>query len=151
MLRTEDYNTGNKIACLNLDIEPGFIGIGPNHVVSGMNSYAYIYRYCSEKGEIFEETILERKSDYFSKITGVKLNRNYIAILTEVNCYLQTVDTNEETFYERRYPENENEKKIEHIGLSEDFLTMLDVSGRIIVFCLESRKVIYEYKPDFMC
>jgi len=98
---------------MNLEIEPGFIGIGPNHIVSGMNSYAYIYRYCAPDGTDFTETVLERKTDYFARILKVCLNKSYIAVLTEVNCYLQTIETDEETFYERRYPENENEKKID--------------------------------------
>lgn len=114
-----------------------------------MNSYAYIYRYCGQDGNDYTETVLDRKTDYFAKILKVCLNRQYIAVLTEVNCYLQTLETDEETFYERRYPENENEKKIEQIHLSENFLTMLDSANRIIIFCLESRKVIYEFKPDF--
>lgn len=134
---------------MNLEIEPGFIGIGPNHIVSGMNSYAYIYRYCAPDGTDFTETVLERKTDYFARILKVCLNKSYIAVLTEVNCYLQTIETDEETFYERRYPENENEKKIDQIYLSENFLTMLDSANRIIIFCLESRKVIYEHKPDY--
>jgi WD repeat-containing protein 19 len=152
VLRTEDYTEGSVISRLNLDIEPGFIGIGPYHVVSGMNSYAYIYRYVTTEGEVMEETFLERRTDYFARILSVKLNKTYIAVLTEVNCYLQTLDTDEATFYERRYPENENEEKIIQIGLSEEFLILLDEKGKIIVFCLESCKVIYEYRPtDFTC
>ena len=86
------------ISKMNLEIEPGFIGIGPNHIVSGMNSYAYIYRYCGPDGTDYTETVLERKSkcDIFIDQVGNKGGWGYgmnsvealsmgICTLTEMN------------------------------------------------------------------
>ena len=153
VLITQDYSTGIPVGKLNLDIEPGFIAVGPFHVISGCNNFAYIYRYRNNNYEVLEETLLEKKNDYFARIIDIKLNKHCIAVLTDVNLCLQKLggesEGNEEFASERRYPEDESEKKITQMALTEDFLTMIDESGKIKVVDIESGKSIYEFMPPF--
>jgi hypothetical protein len=50
-------------------------------------------------------------------------------------------------FFTRKFPQNENEKGIVSIGLTSDFLIMLDAAGKIRYFHLEDRTFVVEYKP----
>jgi len=50
-------------------------------------------------------------------------------------------------FFLRKFPQNDNEKGIVSIGLTNDFLIMLDAGGKIRYFHLEDRTFVVEYKP----
>ena len=50
-------------------------------------------------------------------------------------------------FFARKFPYNDNEKGIVGIGLTNDFLIMLDAAGKIRYFHLDDRIFVVEYKP----
>jgi len=50
-------------------------------------------------------------------------------------------------FLLRKFPQNDNEKGIVSIGLTNDFLIMLDAAGKIRYFHLDDRTFVVEYKP----
>lgn len=47
----------------------------------------------------------------------------------------------------RKFPQTDNEKGIVGIGLTNDFLIMLDTAGKIRYYHLEDQTFIVEFKP----
>ncbi len=58
----------NTVAKIPLDIEPGFLGLGPNHTAVGINNKISYHKWRNEAGEIEEEASLVCKREYFGTI-----------------------------------------------------------------------------------
>lgn len=62
---------------VSVDVEPTFLGVGPYHLVVGMNNRAWIY----SLGE--DSAMLLRDREYLGTITSVRVNGDYASVLYE--------------------------------------------------------------------
>lgn len=62
---------------MSVDVEPTFLGIGPYHLVVGMNNRAWIY----SLGE--DSAMLLRDREYLGTVTSVRVNGDYASVLYE--------------------------------------------------------------------
>lgn len=79
----------------NLEVEPTFLSIGETHLVTGMNNYAYLYKFF-ENGEFYQTFDLVKKGDYFAMIQDAQVSDSHMAVLTENKCYLETLEQEED-------------------------------------------------------
>lgn len=62
---------------VSVDVEPNFLGVGPYHLMVGMNNRAWIYTL----GE--DTTMLLRDREYLGTISSVRVNTDYASVLYE--------------------------------------------------------------------
>jgi WD repeat-containing protein 19 len=138
----------NKIS---LDIEPGFLTLGPKHCAVGINNNIWYYRWRDNMNAMSVGLApLVCKRDYFGTIKMVAMNELWTAVLSEGRCTLHTIEgelqgTNVE---DRRFPQNETDKPIQSIALTESFLIMIDTAGRLRYYFIEENTVISEFRPE---
>jgi WD repeat-containing protein 19 len=143
---TEDLKTKVDISNVSLESEPNFLGLGPQHLATGFNNFAYIYRYISQDGNYCNPPTLESKQDYLSSIKEVKLNAGYAAILTEKNVFLQSLNKSDEE--NLRFPESDDDSRIRWIHLTDNFLIMLNKENKISVYNIEEQVTSTSFKSS---
>ena len=84
-------------------------------------------------------------------IKKMYLNSYCVALLSEGKVLLHPIDSQLEvvTESEQRFPQTENDKPIVNIGLTEQFLIMLDSAGKIKYWNIQEAQLILEYKSDY--
>nr|XP_053654166.1 WD repeat-containing protein 19-like [Cherax quadricarinatus] len=105
---------------VSVDVEPSFLGVGPFHLVVGMNNRAWIYTL----GE--ESAMLLRDREYLGTITSVHVNADYASVLYEgkIQFHLLEGETGEDEERESRlFPSaDQADMHIMDHALTADFL-----------------------------
>lgn len=70
---------------MNVDVEPTFLGMGPYHLVVGMNNRAWIYALGDDSFTFL------RDRDYLGTVTSVQVSADYVAVLYEGKIQLHLV------------------------------------------------------------
>lgn len=60
-----------------MDVEPSFLGVGPYHLMAGMNNRAWIYSLTEDSA------VYVRDREYLGTITSVHVNSDYASVLYE--------------------------------------------------------------------
>lgn len=72
------------MAKTELEIEPGFVNLGPQHFAVGINSSIWYYRWRADQfTELKDGPSLVCKRDYFGTIKSVQMNDMWTAILSD--------------------------------------------------------------------
>jgi len=145
---TEDLQTEIKMAELNLEFEPTNLDIGPFHIASAINTFAHFYKYRADNFSFIPKPELQEKSDFFARITDIKVGGYFSAVLTETNCYLVKL-TDPAGKNRIKFPPNQEDPKIRSIELSDDFLLMLNVENKITIYSLLHSAISNELKPSY--
>ena len=70
---------------VTVDVEPTFLGLGPYHLVVGMNNRAWIYSLTDDSATLL------RDRDYLGTVTSVHVSADYLAVLYEGKIQLHLV------------------------------------------------------------
>lgn len=70
---------------MTVDVEPTFLGLGPYHLVVGMNNRAWIYTLSDDSATLL------RDRDYLGTVDSVYVSADYLAVLYEGKIQLHLV------------------------------------------------------------
>lgn len=140
--------TVNKI---NLDIEPAFISLGKNHCAVGINNYVWYYRWRNENPRNNQvDAPLVCKREYFTTIKSVVLNDKWTAVLSEGKVTLHFIEAERNGGHsdDRKFPQYDSDQPIASIHLTDEFLIMTDIAGKLKYYFIEENQVISEFNPE---
>jgi len=92
-----DCQRDNMIVCkAELDIEPSFLSLGPNHFAVGINNSIWYYKWREEgTGNPMPMVQLVCRREYFGTIKQVALNDEWSAVLSDGKCSLHMIEQSE--------------------------------------------------------
>ncbi|KAK8722853.1 hypothetical protein OTU49_012085 [Cherax quadricarinatus] len=129
---------------VSVDVEPSFLGVGPFHLVVGMNNRAWIYTL----GE--ESAMLLRDREYLGTITSVHVNADYASVLYEgkIQFHLLEGETGEDEERESRlFPSaDQADMHIMDHALTADFLIYSTDTGGLYFFFIEDWRIVSDYR-----
>ncbi|EAR82687.2 WD40 repeat protein (macronuclear) [Tetrahymena thermophila SB210] len=144
---TSRINQIQNVSSINLETEPGFLSLGLYHLAAGINNNVWYYLWLDQKRNgIIKGGEMIQKRDYLGSVKDIRLNEFWAAVLTDGKCILHTIQPNNNV-KDQKFPQIETDKAISGIGLTNDFLIMLDSSGKIRYYHLEDQQFVVEYKP----
>lgn len=75
---------------ITTEMEPSFLGIGPNHLAVGMNNRIWFYKInASDMSQL--STLLLGDREYLGSIKNVCINNKFISVLFEGRLQIHTV------------------------------------------------------------
>ncbi|XP_043247202.1 WD repeat-containing protein 19-like isoform X3 [Amphibalanus amphitrite] len=141
-----DYLRKEESIPFTVDVEPSFLGIGPFHLIVGMNNRAWIYLI----GEGATSPELIRDREYLSTVESVRLNADYASILCDGVIQLHVLESESGESEEREgrlFPDPEHrDMKVTCHYLTADFLIYGTDTGQLVFFYLEDWTVVNEYR-----
>lgn len=78
-----------------VNIEPGFVGLGADHVVVGMNNRAWFYRF-QENEDPSQTDQLVNEMEYLGSVETIALNEQFCAALCGGKIYLHPIEASQE-------------------------------------------------------
>ena len=138
---------GQKKLCYNLHLsdEPQTFEVSNNYFVASLGTKAEIFLTTDENGNILKD-IKSKTKDFFSQITMIALNDNYLSVLCEGKAHLIDLK-NDNTL--KIFPLKDTEDIIHYICMTEDYLIYSDSNGRVKIFSIEDNcSCIGDYKFD---
>ena len=136
---------------ISLDIEPSFLALGKVHCAVGINNSVWYYRWRDDmEVDGYGRPNMVCKREYFSSIKQIVLNDKWTAVLSEGKCTLHIIeaDQNGGNSDDRKFPQYESDKPIKYINLTDEFLIMIDISGKLTYYLIEENTVLLSYSPD---
>ncbi|XP_066952339.1 LOW QUALITY PROTEIN: WD repeat-containing protein 19 [Macrobrachium rosenbergii] len=130
---------------VSVDVEPSFLGIGPYHLMVGMNNRAWIYTLGDDS------TMLLRDREYLGTITSVRVNADYASVLYEGKynfIWLLEGETGEDEEREScLFPSSDHsDVHITDHSLTSDFLIYSSDTGGLYFFFIEDWQTISDYR-----
>ncbi|XP_064484193.1 WD repeat-containing protein 19-like [Ornithodoros turicata] len=129
---------------LKVDVEPGFIALGPFHVVVGMNNRAWFYALGAKS------TIPLQDKEYLGTVKSLKLNGDYSAALFDGKIQLQLIENDQGEMEEREgrlFPDSDHSQvKISCHAMTDDFLVYATETGTLEFFFLEDWVMVNQYR-----
>ncbi|KAG7164498.1 WD repeat-containing protein 19-like [Homarus americanus] len=129
---------------VSVDVEPNFLGVGPYHLMVGMNNRAWIYTL----GE--DSAALLRDREYLGTITSVRVNSDYASVLYEgkIQFHLLEGETGEDEERESRlFPSaDQADMHITDHALTADFLIYSTDTGGLYFFFIEDWQTVSDYR-----
>ncbi|KAG0423766.1 hypothetical protein HPB47_000472 [Ixodes persulcatus] len=129
---------------VKVDIEPGFIALGPFHLVVGMNNRAWFYA-------LGDKSMLPlQDKEYLGTVKSMKLNGDYAAALFDGKIQMQLIETEQSDMEEREsklFPDSsQGQAKITCHSVTEEFLMYGTDAGTIEFFFLEDWTIVNRYR-----
>ncbi|XP_002400651.3 WD repeat-containing protein 19 [Ixodes scapularis] len=129
---------------VKVDIEPGFIALGPFHLVVGMNNRAWFYA-------LGDKSMLPlQDKEYLGTVKSMKLNGDYAAALFDGKVQMQLIETEQSDMEEREsklFPDSsQGQAKITCHSVTEEFLMYGTDAGTIEFFFLEDWTIVNRYR-----
>eukprot|EP00873_Tetraselmis_striata_P029142 jgi/Tetstr1/449406/TSEL_036501.t1 len=140
-----DVLSGNKQP-VQIETEPSFLGLGPNHVAVGMNNQAWFYR-CEAEGT--GSTIQVNTRDYMGSVGQVYMTERYAAVLSDGSVTVHAIepsDYGEED--EWQVPGKGHQADVTAMGVTEHFLVTGTARGSIVYHLLEGRGTVNEFRHE---
>ncbi|CAK4724993.1 unnamed protein product [Aphanomyces euteiches] len=112
---------------IQVSIEPSFIAIGPRHVAVGMNNRVWFYR-CDGSSR----DALVNEQQYLGRVTSVKLNRDFAAVLSDGKVLLHWIEPSQQHAAEqsKSFPDRDDRGgEISAIALTKDFFIYSTTNG----------------------
>ncbi|EGR31945.1 WD repeat protein [Ichthyophthirius multifiliis] len=148
IIESSKISQTNTLTAINLENEPAFLSLGLYHLAAGINNIIWYYLWLDQKrNAIIKGGELVQKRDYMGNVRDVKLNDFWAAVLSDGKCILHPI-VHSNQIKDIKFPQSDNEKLIVNIGLTKDFLILLDQQGKIRYFHLEDQQFIIEYLPN---
>ncbi|KAJ8281320.1 hypothetical protein GJAV_G00066160 [Gymnothorax javanicus] len=135
---------GESAIAVAVEVEPNFIGVGPDHVAVGMNNRAWFYA-LGDRG-------VERLKDmeYLGTVVSMCLNSDYAAALFEGKVQIHTIEGEEQEVQEDRqtrlFPGRDDKCRILSHALTADFLFYGTDTGVIQCFYIEDWQFVNEHR-----
>ena len=132
---------------VNIDVEPGFLSLGPSHIGVGMNNHAWFYEIKAVGEEVTSFQVSER--DYMSSVKDIQLNGSYAAVLCGGKVNVHTIrPTRGELLSEvRTFPgEGDSDLTVTSMSLTDNFLICATSNGAIHHVFMEDFATINEYR-----
>ncbi|KAF0696799.1 Aste57867_12461 [Aphanomyces stellatus] len=132
---------------IQVSIEPSFIAIGPRHVAVGMNNRVWFYR-CDGTSR----DALVNEQQYLGRVTNVKLNRDYAAVLSDGKVLLHMIEPTSGLSQQghaeqsKTFPDahgRDDRAEITSIALTKDFFIFATTGGNGGVHFF----YLHEWKP----
>ncbi|KAK3876370.1 hypothetical protein Pcinc_018852 [Petrolisthes cinctipes] len=129
---------------VSVDVEPSFLGVGPYHLMAGMNNRAWIYSLTEDSA------VYVRDREYLGTITTVHVNADYASVLYEgkIQFHLLEGETGEDEERESRlFPDpDQADLHISDHALTPDFLIYATDGGSLFFFFIEDWRVVSDYR-----
>lgn len=132
------FSTFAKTSHLNsieIDGEALGLAIGPRHLAVQQGSAVRFYSWLNEEKKTIKGGTLANEKDYPGHIKKMYLNRTHAVVMTDSRTYFHPIEGRLEG-KDKKFPQ-ENEKPIIGVGLTKDFLILLDSQGRIKYYNIE--------------
>ncbi|XP_055683364.1 WD repeat-containing protein 19 isoform X1 [Lutzomyia longipalpis] len=128
-------------AVVTLEVEPSFIGLGPQHLVCGMNNHVWFY----DLGRSLRDgALLLGDREYMAEVKEVRLTAEFCAVLCGRHALLHPIESTPSEGTERRDPRQfpdditgMQDAVITSISLTGDFFAFATDLGAIVHFSLE--------------
>ena len=86
------------------------------------------------------------KREYFGTIKMVCMNDHWTAVLAEGKVTLHLLE--DESQADVKFPLTQGDKSIDSIKIANDFLIMLDSSGKLMYYLIEDQAQLIEYASE---
>ncbi|ESO89539.1 hypothetical protein LOTGIDRAFT_218902 [Lottia gigantea] len=139
----EDNIMQDKPISFGIEVEPSFLGIGPDHLGVGMNNRAWFYSLASDV------PVRLKDREYLGTVQAISLNADYAAVLFEGKVQLHLIESDTATTEEREsqlFPTTDQRQKITCHALTPDFLIYGTETGNINLFFLEDWQIVNEFR-----
>ncbi|XP_014276394.1 WD repeat-containing protein 19 isoform X2 [Halyomorpha halys] len=148
-------DSGKKLeTTLKTEVEPSVIGVGPYHVIVGMNNRTWVYDLAAG-GLLKTSPVFLCDKQYPANVVSLSLNSEYTSALAAGRLHLQFTEKIDRTDGERdeekesrTFPEPGETFTVTSHALTTDFLIYSSDLGDIRVFGLEDWTQLTEYKHD---
>ncbi|KAJ8271702.1 hypothetical protein COCON_G00105610 [Conger conger] len=135
---------GESPIAVEVEVEPNFIGVGPDHVAVGMNNRAWFYALGDGGVEKLKDT------EYLGTVASMCLNSDYAAALFEGKVQLHMIEGEEQEVQEDRqtrlFPGRDDKCRILAHALTADFLFYGTDTGVIQCFYMEDWQYVNEHR-----
>lgn len=135
---------GESPIAVEVEVEPNFIGVGPDHVAVGMNNRAWFYALGDGGVEKLKDT------EYLGTVASMCLNSDYAAALFEGKVQLHMIEGEEHEVQEDRqtrlFPGRDDKCRILTHALTADFLFYGTDTGVIQCFYIEDWQYVNEHR-----
>ncbi|XP_064190994.1 WD repeat-containing protein 19 [Anguilla rostrata] len=135
---------GESPIAVEVEVEPNFIGVGPDHVAVGMNNRAWFYALGDGGVEKLKDT------EYLGTVASMCLNSDYAAALFEGKVQLHMIEGEEHEVQEDRqtrlFPGRDDKCRILTHALTADFLFYGADTGVIQCFYIEDWQYVNEHR-----
>ena len=122
-------------------MEPTFVALGPANVALGMNNHVLFH-------SLTEGCPLIREKEYIGSVEAIKLNADYVAVLSEGRIALDALaDDGSGSAIARVYPEDGN-RDVTCLSLTRDFLIFGTSRGTITMIYLPELAVVCDFSHD---
>ncbi|XP_076359241.1 WD repeat-containing protein 19-like isoform X2 [Tachypleus tridentatus] len=129
---------------LRVEVEPGFLALGPYHLAVGMNNRAWFYGL----GETGPFPVRDR--EYLGSVQNIQLNADYAAALLEGKIQLHVIEGEHGESEEREarlFPDGDRTNlNITCHAMTNEFLIYGTDKGSIESFLLEDWQLVNEYR-----
>lgn len=75
---------------ITTEVEPSFLGLGPNHLAVGMNNRIWYYKIDSSESTKLSTSLLGDR-EYLGNVQNVCINSEFISVLFEGRLQIHTV------------------------------------------------------------
>ncbi|XP_036373153.1 WD repeat-containing protein 19 [Megalops cyprinoides] len=135
---------GEAPLAVEVEVEPNFIAVGPDHVAVGMNNRAWFYALGENGVEKLKDT------EYLGTVASMCLNSDYAAALFEGKVQLHMIEGEEQEVQEDRqtrlFPGRDDKCRILAHALTADFLFYGTDTGVIQCFYIEDWQYVNEHR-----
>ena len=126
---------------IRIAMEPTFVALGPEHAALGMNNHVYFHS-LTERG-----CPMVNEREYLGTVESVKLNRDYVAVLTEGRVHLQPLGGENMEAASRIFPED-GQQDVACVALTKEFLIYATRRGTIVYFYLPDLVQTCEFRHE---
>ncbi|CAD8171970.1 unnamed protein product [Paramecium pentaurelia] len=141
--------TLNEISQVNLENEPNQISMSIQYFAAGINNIVYYFKYLEIKNnKIIKPATQIIKMDYLGYVNQIILNNDFAAVLSNNVCTFHKIEQTGD-YIKQQFPDNDQDKPILHIGLTKNFLFLLDSQSKIRVYNIYEKQFIIEFKNDY--
>lgn len=140
------------VAKAELDVEPSFLNLGPNHFAVGINNSIWYYRWQQGRSQLAANSTspevinLSCKREYFGTIQKVVMNDVWTAVLSEGKVSLHLIE--DESSPDIRFPLGAGDPPITYVAIADSFLLLIDNSGKLSYYLIDDHTFILEHQSE---
>ena len=133
---------------LDIETEPSFCGLGPNHAAVGMNNQVWYYRLGQRDGK------LVGRRDYMGTVLSVKLNATHAAVLLEGKVVVHPIEVKKAMGgrsaddLDMILPPQGQIQTLTSLSISKHFIVTSSKQGIISYYLAEDCSPVNEYRHE---
>ncbi|VDN53040.1 unnamed protein product [Dracunculus medinensis] len=140
---------GEKVATINIELEPTVIGVGPLNVAIAMNNRAWFYE--MNEGSQNLDSAVVYEFEYISTINAMKMNYEFAVAKLDGRAQLHKMKgkdnrygSDEDTLL---FPDSDHSNfRLQDVALTANFLIYCTDGGHLQYFALEDSTCVNEYR-----